>query len=323
VSRGLFTLILFLIFLVLVLPDPVQAGTYAGNAIQSVVIFARSIGNEVDVVDTGQAQVSAVPYGGIDTGDGTIAAGAGIVASTVSVTAPGWGFAAGAVLAMALLRRWLRVGPRGSSRRFSHQRGRTGRRAHLAGTSLSLALVAGCASPVSAVQSEVTGPSAVTAERVAQLPASTPTSLHIPAINVATELVDLGLEADGSMEVPQSARLAGWYRLAPTPGEIGPAVITGHVDWKNESGVLRHLDNLKEGDEVTVERKDGTAAVFRVVRVAQYAKEQFPTREVYGNVTHAALRIITCGGSFDPDTSAYTHNVIVFATLIRSVNVPT
>jgi sortase (surface protein transpeptidase) len=125
------------------------------------------------------------------------------------------------------------------------------------------------------------------------------------------------------MEVPQSARLAGWYRLAPTPGELGPAVITGHVDWKDQIGVLHDLGKLKEGDEVAVERMDDKAAVFRVVRVAQYPKEQFPTRDVYGNVTYPALRIITCGGSFDPDTSAYTHNVIVFAEMIRSVDVPT
>jgi LPXTG-site transpeptidase (sortase) family protein len=319
--RWLSTLILFLIFLVLVIPDPVRAGTYAGNAIQSIVIFVRSIGNEVDGVDTGGAQVRVVPDGAIDTGDGTIAAGDGITASTVSVTTSG--FVAGAVLALALLRRWLRVGSPASIGRFSHQRGRTARRVHLTATGLSLALAAGCASPVSAVPSEVTGPSAVTAERVAQLPASAPTSLHIPAINVATELVELGLEADGSMEVPQSARLAGWYGLAPTPGELGPAVITGHTDWKYEVGIFHDLDKLKEGDELTVERKDGKAAVFRVVRVAQYPKERFPTRDVYSNVPYSALRIITCGGSFDPDASAYTHNVVVFARMIRSVDVPT
>ena len=319
--RGLSALILFLIFVALVLPDPVRAGTYIGDAIQSVVIFARSIGNEVDGVNTGHAQVRVLPDGGIGTGDGTISAGDGITVSTVSVTTSG--FVAGAVLALALLRRSLRVGPRESIGSFSHQRGRTLRRAHLTGTGLSLALVAGCASPVPAAQPEATGPSAVTAARVAQLPASAPTSLRIPAINVATELVELGLEADGSMEVPQSARLAGWYRLAPTPGELGPAVITGHVDWKYQIGVLHDLDKLKEGDEVTVERKDGKTAVFRVVRVAQYPKEQFPTRDVYDNVNYAALRIITCGGSFDPYASAYTHNVIVFATMIRSVDVRT
>jgi hypothetical protein len=275
VPRGLSALILFLLFVVLVLPDPVRAGTYTGDAIQSVVIFVRSIGNELDAVETGHAQVGVLPTGGIGTGDGTIAAGDGISVPTVSVTTPG--FVAGDVLALASLRRSLQGESIGS---FSHQ------------------------------------PSAVTAARVAHLPASAPTSLRIPAINVATELVDLGLEADGSMEVPRSAQLAGWYRFGPTPGELGPAVITGHVDWKDQIGVLHDLDKLKEGDEVTVERNDGKTAVFRVVRVAEYPKEQFPTREVYGNLTYAALRIITCGGSFDPDASAYTHNVIVFATMI-------
>jgi hypothetical protein len=47
-----------------------------------------------------------------------------------------------------------------------------------------------------------------------------------------------------------------------------------------------------------------------------YLKARFPTADVYGPAPTAQLRLITCGGTFDPDTGHYLSNVIVFATLI-------
>ena len=69
---------------------------------------------------------------------------------------------------------------------------------------------------------------------------------------------------------------------------------------------------------VVVDRSDGTTATFRVDRVEEHAKDDFPTDEVYGDIDHAGLRLITCGGTFDEDTGDYTDNVVVFASLITT-----
>jgi sortase (surface protein transpeptidase) len=73
--------------------------------------------------------------------------------------------------------------------------------------------------------------------------------------------MDLGLEPDGTLEVPPGAFPAGWYTGAPTPGELGPAVIAGHISWRGP-GVFHDLHRLSVGDLVTVSRADGTAADF-------------------------------------------------------------
>lgn len=125
----------------------------------------------------------------------------------------------------------------------------------------------------------------------------------------------LGLDADGSMEVPPGGFPAGWYTGGPTPGELGPAVIAGHVDLKGP-GVFYRLRTMKPGDRVTVTRADGSKPVFRVTRVAQFEKDQFPTQQVYGNISHAGLRLITCGGSFNTRTGHYEDNLVVFADLV-------
>jgi hypothetical protein len=147
------------------------------------------------------------------------------------------------------------------------------------------------------------------------LPESAPVSVSIPRIRVRSRLVDLGLDQDGALEVPQDARLAGWFSRGAAPGALGPAVIAGHVTWNGSAAVFRRLGSVRRGDLVTVTRKDGKTAVFAVDRVAQFPKSQFPTREVYGAIDHAGLRLITCGGSYDRDRHRYLDNVVVFARL--------
>lgn len=159
-------------------------------------------------------------------------------------------------------------------------------------------------------------PSVPAAEGV-PLRRSTPVRLRIAAIGVDSGLMELGLRADGSLEVPPSGFPAGWYTGGPTPGELGPAVIAGHIDLKGP-GVFYNLHNLKPGDQVIVTRVDGTKPAFRITKVAVYPKDQFPTELVYGNLDQAGLRLITCGGPFDSRSGHYEDNIVVFADLIAS-----
>ena len=152
------------------------------------------------------------------------------------------------------------------------------------------------------------------------LPASQPSSLSIPAINVQSSLMNVGQTAQGSLEVPAPGpdyNKAAWYRHSPTPGALGPAVILGHVDSKEDGpSVFYRLGSLRPGDTVRVTRADRSVAVFAVDSVQRFHKSAFPTQLVYGNTNHAALRLITCGGPFDRDTGSYSDNIVVMAKLV-------
>ena len=152
----------------------------------------------------------------------------------------------------------------------------------------------------------------------ATMPASAPVRLQIPSIGVDSDLVDLGLQGDGTLEVPPKGFPAGWYTGAPTPGELGPAIIAGHVDWGGRPGVFFDLREVSTGDEIAIGRQDGSTARFRVTHVDQFDKDAFPTQTVYGDLDHAGLRLITCGGSFDPQLRSYDDNLVVFADLVGS-----
>lgn len=146
-----------------------------------------------------------------------------------------------------------------------------------------------------------------------------PVSMAIPSIGVRSDLLRLGVNGDGTVEVPPLAPddQAGWYQRGPAPGAVGPAVVLGHVDSAEWGpGVFFDLGALRPGDEITVTREDGSAAVFAVDRVERHRKDDFPTIEVYGNTDDAQLRLITCGGALDPDARSYEDNVVAFASLV-------
>lgn len=150
---------------------------------------------------------------------------------------------------------------------------------------------------------------------------SVPVALAVPAIGVHSKLLALGLNPDGTVEVPPVGpdSPAGWYRSSPTPGERGPSILLGHVDSARYGpGVFFDLGALKPGDTVEVTRTDRTVAVFRVDRVASYDKADFPSLQVYGNTTDAQLRLITCGGTFDPAAGHYENNIVAYASLVGS-----
>jgi sortase (surface protein transpeptidase) len=149
------------------------------------------------------------------------------------------------------------------------------------------------------------------------LPESTPTHITITSQDIDVDLIPVGLNADGSMETPPVLDwVAGWYKYSPTPGELGPAVIVGHVDSYQGISVFWNLRNVQAGDTIDVAREDGGTAHFRVTQLAQYDQNSFPTDTVYGNTSDAELRVITCGGTFDTSTGHYTQNTVVYATLV-------
>ncbi|MER6144995.1 class F sortase [Streptomyces sparsogenes] len=159
-------------------------------------------------------------------------------------------------------------------------------------------------------------PSHASAKPVRALGRSVPVRLRIPAIGVDTPVLRLGLAPDGSVRVPPVTAhdRAGWYRHSPTPGQVGPSVILGHVTvGAYGDGVFRHLARLRRGEKIEARLENGTAAVFTVSAVRTVAKADFPTEDVYGDVDRPELRLITCGGPRTGD--GYLDNVIVFAEL--------
>jgi sortase (surface protein transpeptidase) len=171
------------------------------------------------------------------------------------------------------------------------------------------------APPPQAAAATATGPGPI---EVAQQPAAAaalPTRVRVPAIGLDSGLVGLGLDATGALAAPADYATAGWYAGGPAPGDVGPAVLAGHVDSSRGPAVFSRLRELTAGDEVLVERADGSTVAFTVTRVERHPKDAFPTDAVYGPTADAQLRLVTCGGDFDRSVRSYEDNVVVFAQM--------
>jgi sortase (surface protein transpeptidase) len=182
--------------------------------------------------------------------------------------------------------------------------------------------VCGCSPAVSAPSDTSSRASSVSAPPPAtqSTPAAVrvkPVSVEVPKIGAKSSLVPVGLTADGALDVPPTSQplQAAWYELGPTPGEVGPSVVLGHVDGDGKPGIFHQLHKLAPGDEVLIAREDGSTVTFVVRRLQQVAKDAFPTEEVYGDTAGPELRLITCGGTFDRRSGNYRDNVIAYATL--------
>ena len=145
---------------------------------------------------------------------------------------------------------------------------------------------------------------------------STPLRLSIPSIGVSVPLVTLGLNSDGTVQVPTNIAEAGWYRFDSTPGQAGTAVILGHVDSYRGPAVFFKLRDLVVGDVGNVTLADRRVARFKVIGTAMYLKTHFPAELVYGARRYSALQLVTCGGVFDHAEGSYLSNVVVYTALV-------
>jgi sortase (surface protein transpeptidase) len=146
-----------------------------------------------------------------------------------------------------------------------------------------------------------------------------PVDISIPSIGVQSCLLELGLNADRTVQTPTLRQVgeAGWYRYSSQPGSIGPTVILGHIDSAQYGpGIFFKLGTLNVGDTVKITRADHLIATFTITQVAEYPKTNFPTQKVYGPTTDASLRLITCGGDFDAKAGSYVDNIVAYGNLV-------
>lgn len=177
---------------------------------------------------------------------------------------------------------------------------------------LLLGLLTGCAS--TATETDAARGQSIAATQQATAPPVDGLTVTIDKLGVEdAPVVPLGLNADRTLQVPSLDRVdeLGVYTGGPAPGDIGPAILLGHINGNGKPGVFAQLSTLAVGDTVTVQRPDGTVR-FEVYRTVAYPKARFNSREVYSDTTGAELRLISCDGALDATGHNYLDNRVVF-----------
>jgi hypothetical protein len=142
-----------------------------------------------------------------------------------------------------------------------------------------------------------------------------PARVAVPRIGISSGLQRLHLRQDGELPPPSAWMEAGWYADGTRPGDVGPAVIVGHVDSTLGPAVFYRLREMRVGDTILVTGVGGKVLTFVVSEVRSYPKDKFPTDTVYGPTALPELRLVTCTGEFDYVHHNYLDNLVVFAIL--------
>lgn len=142
-----------------------------------------------------------------------------------------------------------------------------------------------------------------------------PMRLKIPAINIDSNIEPLGVQNDGEMESPDNSFEVGWFKFGPRPGEVGSAVMAGHLDGKDvKAGVFYNLYQLKVGDKIYVEDGLGKTTTFSVTGSKNYPPGF--ADEVFNSYDKSHLNLITCNGTWDPKVKSFSQRLVVFSDLL-------
>ena len=148
-------------------------------------------------------------------------------------------------------------------------------------------------------------------------PDAVPVRLSIPSLRIDANVQYVGVNAIGNMGVPNNFTDVAWYKNGPAPGMRGSAVIDGHVDnGLGLAGVFKHLSDVRVGDDVYVERKDGTKVHFKVFSVVSYNYKMVPLDLVFRRTDGVYLNLITCEGNWVKGEKTYDQRLIVYTKLV-------
>jgi LPXTG-site transpeptidase (sortase) family protein len=155
---------------------------------------------------------------------------------------------------------------------------------------------------------------------VAPVPAM-PVHVRIPAIDVSTQVLPVGLDEARAVAIPEDITKVGWYELGVAPGsDVGSAVLVAHRDGRVQGhGVFYDLGQLGVGDKVIVTTDAGDTLAYRVLSRELIAKKGLPLEELFAIDGPARLTLISCGGYYDRNNGGYQDNVVVTAVPIDPV----
>jgi sortase (surface protein transpeptidase) len=143
-----------------------------------------------------------------------------------------------------------------------------------------------------------------------------PARIYIPKISKAAPVVPVGIAPAGNIDVPHNYVQAGWYALGAAPGQVGSAIIDGHVDnGASIPGVFKRLRELTVGDDIYVTNKAGRTLHFKVTAADIYARNA-PSTPIFSSSGVPLLRVITCYGTFIPKAGTYDRRLVVTAELV-------
>ncbi|RYC72516.1 class F sortase [Candidatus Nanogingivalis gingivitcus] len=169
-------------------------------------------------------------------------------------------------------------------------------------------------------------PVTVQAKQEWTVPASHPRYISIPKLGIENaRIVQLGIiKKTGQLDAPVSIHDAGWYNGSALPGKGGAMLMDGHNGGPNFGGIFEKLRELKNGDEIIIERGDGKKLTYVVKDNRDMnVKDINDPSNKWGMATMTnsieagkeGLNIITCVGQWDERSQTFNERTMLRAVI--------
>lgn len=144
--------------------------------------------------------------------------------------------------------------------------------------------------------------------------ADLPRIVTINKISVRARVMQMGVNADGSMQSPVNIYDAGWYTGSVKPGQLGATTIIAHANGPSSPGLFDNLGKLSQGDEVSIENGAGTIFKYQVVAIETVALDKVDMNKFLRPVDGVSegLNLMTCSGNWVQSSRTRDHRTIVY-----------
>jgi hypothetical protein len=149
------------------------------------------------------------------------------------------------------------------------------------------------------------------------IPSHWPILVQIPSIGVDAPVELAGVDRHGDMQVPVNPCDVAWFKLGPSPGSAGNAVIDGHLDWWTDGpAVFWKLARIRPGAEIDIIEASGAKVRFTVTTRVALRRTDEPSG-LFTTTGPATLTLYTCAGVWEPWADTYSQRLFVDAVQLR------
>ncbi len=146
---------------------------------------------------------------------------------------------------------------------------------------------------------------------------SIPVELAIESIGVIAPVTSVGILGK-SMAVPTNDIDVGWYNLGVRPGDVGSAVLAGHVNWYGgQDAVFTNLHLVQIGDTIIVRDDQGRYHYFMVRDIKRYPIHADASEVFNSDDGLAHLNLVTCDGPWNSLIKTHEMRLVVFADKVE------
>ncbi|PHG57741.1 class F sortase [Bacillus toyonensis] len=152
-------------------------------------------------------------------------------------------------------------------------------------------------------------------KKASQNISSPPVKMEFLHPQVTVDILPVGLDSEGRMNVKDGLEIASWYKQSAIPGNKGNTLLAGHRDWNGELGPFQYLETIEKNEKILIQYENKESRLFQVVEKQEYPVNEVPT-SVMDIQEGTRVTLITCTGKFIREKGGYQSRVIVTLRLV-------